>query len=134
MKKILYIPMAVLLFMANSLLAQVSTIFNNEQIISSKGQFEKNYTSTIDFVIPLKNIDSLLVKERQDSGESIEVKPFRLATPITVNLDIAKYIKWNYDNEFAFGKFTIKLSGALSSSINFDNFYLPENTELYIYN
>ena len=57
-----------------------------------------------------------------------------MATPVTVDLDIAKRTNWTYDKEFAYGKFTIKLTGALSSSISFDKFYLPKNTELFVYN
>lgn len=134
MKSMLYISLAVLLFMANNLVAQVATNFNNENIISSKGQFEKNYNSTIDVIIPAKNIDSLLFKEKLEGAQSNELKPFKLAAPSKINLDIAKLVNWAYDKEFAYGKFTLKLSGALSASISFDKFYLPKNTELFVYN
>lgn len=134
MKKILLFQFVVLLFMTNHVLAQVTTNFNNENVISSRGKFLKDYRQNIDFTIPTKSIDSLLSIERRELTQSTEVKPFRLAAPIKINLDIVKLANWTYDKDFAYGKFTIKLSGALSSSISFDKFYLPENTELFVYN
>jgi len=134
MKKILFILVAILFSIANTSTAQVSTNFNNDNIVSDKGQFQRNYVTAIDFVIPSKNIDSLLAKEKREIAQSNELKPFKLAEPTSVNLDIPKLINWTYDKEFAFGKFTLKLSGAFSTSINFDKFYLPENTELFVYN
>ena len=134
MKKILLFNFIILLFTCSNLLAQVSTNFNNDNIISSTGRFSKNYVDKVDFKISPKNIDSLLSIERQDLENSIGEKPFRLAAPIEVDLDIARLTQWTSDAEFAYGKFTIELEGALSSSISFDNFYLPQNTELYVYN
>jgi lysyl endopeptidase len=134
MKKILFRIIGLLLIIANNSNAQVSTNFNNDNTISSKGRFNRNYAAAIDFIIEAKNIDSLLKKEKQEIEQSNELKPFKLATPTNVNLDIPKQIAWTYDNEFAYGKFTIKLLGALSSSITFDKFYLPKNTELFVYN
>jgi hypothetical protein len=134
MKKILFSIAAILFLISNSSIAQVSTNFNNDIIISAKGQFDKSYVTAIDLVIPSKNIDSLLSKEKREIAQSNELKPFKLAEPTKVNLDIPKLTKWTYDKEFAYGKFTLKLSGALSASINFDKFYLPENTELFVYN
>jgi len=49
-------------------------------------------------------------------------------------LNIAKQINWVDDKEFAYGKYTIKVNKALSASINFDKFYLPKGTEMYVYN
>ncbi len=92
MKRILYIPLAILCFIASNSIAQVSTNFNNNDIVSSKGHFEKNYSPTPDFIITSKNIDSLLLKEKQEGAQSNELKPFRLASPIKVNLDIAKLL------------------------------------------
>jgi len=66
MKKILSIPLAILCFIANHSIAQVSTNFNNQNIISAKGQFERNYNQFIDLIIPAKNIDSLLLKESRN--------------------------------------------------------------------
>lgn len=134
MKKIIHLLFVLMLFLANSLMAQVATNFNNEILISSKGQFGKDYRTQIDFEIPAKNSDNLLATEKQDIKQSNEVKPFKLAIPVSIDLDIAKLTSWTYDNEFAYGKFTIKLNRALSVSINFDRFYLPKNTEIFVYN
>ncbi len=126
MKKILFSFVTILFFIINSSIAQVSTNFNNDNTISTKGRFDRNYGTAIDLIIPSKNIDSLLSKEKRDLVQLNELKPFKLADPTKVNLDIPKLIKWKFDNEFAYGKFTLKLSGALSSSISFDKFYLPK--------
>lgn len=134
MKKIIQLLFAIALLIGNGVMAQVQTNFNNENALTAKGQFLKNYTSTIDLVLPAKNIDSLLTKEKQELAASTEEKPFRLAEPVSVNLDFTKLINWTYDGNFAFGKYTIHLSGALSASISFDKFLLPKNTELYVYN
>lgn len=114
--------------------AQVTTNFNNELTISSKGRFGKGYKERIDFEIPARNIASLLEAEKRADAGSNEARPFRLAEPIAIDLDIAKLINWVTDKETAYGKFTIKVNGALSTSINFDQFYLPPGTEIFVYN
>ena len=114
--------------------AQVKTNFNNETLISTQGRFTKEYKTQIDFELPSKNIDDLLEKEKNEIAKSSETKPFQLAVPIPIDLDIAKFANWTYDKEYAYGKFTMKLNGALSASINFDKFYLPKGTEMYVYN
>lgn len=134
MKKILFSLVAILFLISNSSIAQVSTNFNNDNLISAKGRFDRNYVTATDLIMPSKNIDSLLSKEKREIALQNELKPFKLAEPTKVNLDIPKLTKWTYDKEFAYGKFTLKLSGALSTSISFDKFYLPKNTELFVYN
>jgi hypothetical protein len=100
--------------------SQVKTNFYNETVITAQGRFAKEYKTQIDFEIPAKNIDELLETEKREQLQSNEDKPFRLAVPVSVDLDIAKLINWTYDKEYTFGKFIIRLNGALSSSINFD--------------
>ncbi|MEO8406466.1 MAG: trypsin-like peptidase domain-containing protein [Chitinophagaceae bacterium] len=114
--------------------SQVKTNFNNESIVSQKGQFEKEYKQQIDYQLSAKNIDDLLSTEKTEQLLSSEAKPFKLAVPVSVDLDIANLANWSSDNEFAYSKYTIKLNGALSASINFDKFYLPKGTEMYVYN
>lgn len=41
-------------------------------------------------------------------ARSSEIKPFQLAVPVPVDLDIAKLTNWTYDNEYAYEKFTTK--------------------------
>lgn len=123
------------IFLFNYAQAQVKTNFNNEKEITSKGQFTKDYKSQIDFEIPAKNINELLDTEKREQLQLNDVKPpFKIAVAIPANLDIAKLVNWIYDNGYAYGKFTVKLNGALSASINFDEFYLPKGTEMYVYN
>ena len=114
--------------------AQVSTNFNNKELISLRGKFDKDYNSEIQLEIKSKNIDSLIENERYELESSAETKPFRLAVPVPVDIDIANKISWINENDFSFGKFVVKSNGALSISINFDKFRLPNNTEMYLYN
>lgn len=122
------------LLLCHALTAQVKTNYNNERLIGSSGYFEKNYANIVNIELPAKNIAELLIKEVEMNKVSPETKPFRFAEPVTVDIDVARQIQWVTDNGYAFGKFTIHLNGALSTSINFDKFYLPEGAEMYIYN
>jgi hypothetical protein len=134
MKTILRLLIMPFLFVCFSVQAQVKTNFNSKTSIDERGYFLKSYKAKIDFEIPAKNIANLLQAEKNRTDTLQGAKPFQIAVPVSVDLDIAKLMNWNYSNDTAFGKFTIKLNGALSSSINFDKFYLPEGTEMYIYN
>lgn len=129
--KLLTLPLLLLCFLVS---AQVKTNFNNKTTIDARGKFVKPYKIKIDFEIPAKNITYLLQAEKKQTDTTKEAQSFQLAVPVSVNLDIVKFTSWNYDSDFVYGKFTIKLDGALSSSINFDQFYLPNGTEMYLYN
>lgn len=129
--KLLIIPFSLLCFLTK---AQVKTNFNNKTPINESGHFFKSYKATIDFEIPAKNITNLLQDEKSETNTIQEAKPFQIAVPVSVDLDIAKLMNWNDEGDSAYGKFSIKLNGALSSSINFDKFDLPNGTEMYIYN
>lgn len=114
--------------------AQVTTNFNNDKVIDERGRFVKPFKAQVDFEIPAKNIDALLEKERKAAAASNEGKPFQFAEPVTVDLPIARSMQWKMDGEYAYGKYAIKAKGAFSTSINFDRFVLPKNTEMYVYN
>jgi len=134
MKTILRLLTAPLLLLCFLTQAQVKTNFNNKTLIDEKGHFLKSYKAIIDFEIPSKNITNLLQAEKSKTDTIQEAKPFQIAVPVSVDLDIAKLMNWDHEGDSAYGKFTIELNGALSSSINFDKFYLPNGTEMYIYN
>jgi lysyl endopeptidase len=133
-KLITTVAFFVLLFSFFSANAQVKTNLSNPDKISNKGKFNKSYKTDIDFEVPKKNIKELLENEEADYASTNEDRPFRLAIAIPVDIDITKQANWSFENKFAYGKFSIRLNGALSSSINFDKFNLPSNTEMYIYN
>ena len=132
MKKIKVFIAIFLAFMGYLAHTQVITNFNNETKIPAQGRFVKEYKPQIDFEIPAKIINGLLEAEMKNQLQTNEARPFKLAVPVSIDLDIAKYINWTYDKDFAYGKFTIKLNGALSASINFSQFYLPNETEMYV--
>ena len=115
-------------------ISQVKTNFNNSKLISEDGFFQKSYTSNIDYLLPAKNIAELMQKEKAEIEASTETKPFKLADPTAVDINIVKFGNWKKEDDFSFCKYTILSSGALSSSINFDDFFLPQFSEMYIYN
>lgn len=123
-----------ILLKITSVNAQVVTNLNNTNYVTPNGKFLKPYIFQADYIIQGKNISALLKEEQVDALNSKGEKPFQLAVPVKVDLSISKLINWQYDGGFAYGKYTIKLDSALSSSINFDSFYLPKMTEMYIYN
>jgi hypothetical protein len=112
--------------------AQVKTNFNNAEQIGISGKYSKNFRGKNPYVIPARNIKALL---RLDSLEnsSGEAKPFKIAEAIPVDIDVLKEAEWVEENSMAYGKFTIVAASAKSVSANFDQFFLPEGTELYVY-
>jgi hypothetical protein len=133
MKFLNYLLLSVALTFCTLANSQVKTNFNSEEKLTQKGKFKKDYKTAIDLELPQKDIKQLLAKEMREKKEG-QTKILRIAELVPIDVDMAKQIKWTYDEEFAYGKYTIKAKGALSVSINFDNFYLPEGTEMYAYN
>ncbi|MEK6783026.1 MAG: hypothetical protein AABY93_15105 [Bacteroidota bacterium] len=112
--------------------AQVSTNFNNPVAITAQGKFKKEHSSKAPYIIPAKDIKALLKKEAlEDTVEG--GKPFRIAEAVPVSIDVVSEATWVEDGGFVYGKFKLVAAGAKSISINFDRFYLPESTELYVY-
>ncbi|MCE2733428.1 MAG: T9SS type A sorting domain-containing protein [Chryseotalea sp.] len=113
--------------------AQVKTNFSNAEKIGLSGKYSKNFRGKNPYVIPARNIKALL---RLDSLENLsgEAKPFKIAEAIPVDIDVLKEAEWVEENSMAYGKFTIVAANAKSVSANFNQFFLPEGTELYVYN
>ncbi len=120
------------IFITGQLRAQVKTDYNNRVAISARGKFNQNFTARIHHVLPAKSIKALLDKEAADSN-SPEAKPFRIAEPVSVDIDVVENSTWIADSAFAYGKFTVNATDAKTISANFDKFYLPPGTELYVY-
>jgi lysyl endopeptidase len=110
--------------------AQVKTNFNNKIRVTESGKFNKQYSSHRPYIISQRDINSLLKKEAEDT---LLTKPFMIAEPIPVNIDLINESSWYEDDSFEYGKFTIIATGAKSISINFDKFFLPKGSELYVY-
>ncbi len=53
---------------------------------------------------------------------------------MSADIDIAREAEWVEEDGFAYGKYSIEAEGAKSISANFNQFYLPRGTELYVYN
>src|SRR5690625_7028968 len=111
------------IFQCFYLQAQVHTNFNNDLRIGNKGVFNILYKTEVDYEIPAKDISKLLENEKNRTDNEPNT-PYQIAVAVTIDQDIPKLIQSTYNKDFAYGKFTIKLNGALSSSIIFNKFFL----------
>jgi len=135
MKKfILSLALVVGVLCCSQLQAQVTTNFNNDKVIDSRGRFAKAYDGKVDFEIPAKDIKQLQENERRAQPSNGEGKPFEFADPVAVDINLPKAMNWTSDGDFTYGRYAIKANGAMTTSINFDQFFLPERTEMYVYN
>ena len=94
---IILLPLLVLSILLS---AQVKTKFSNNELIGNKGRFDKGYKEQINFEISPKNINELIEKEKKEKEESKFEKPFQLAEPEAIDLDIAirnRFIKNSYN-------------------------------------
>jgi lysyl endopeptidase len=114
-----------------SVQAQVKTKFNNVEPLSKGGKFMKNFHDRKPYVIPARDINLLLQKEAQENSDYY--KRLIIAEPIKVNIDVVNEAFWLQENGFSFGRFTLVAAGAKSISLNFNGFYLPDLTEIYVY-
>ena len=111
--------------------AQVNINYNNISKIDREGFFKKRYGAKMHKLnIPSK--ERILQKERQNEGSPD--KQFLIAEAVPVDIDFVSQADWIVDGSNSYGKYTIHADSAKTLSINFDKFYLPEGTELYLYN
>ncbi|MBI1767411.1 MAG: trypsin-like peptidase domain-containing protein [Bacteroidetes bacterium] len=108
------------------------TNINNDEVITARGKFRKNYSAKAPYLIPPKDIKALFEKEILEKGAD-ESKPFRIAEAIPVDINIVQEASWIEEGSYSHGSFTIIAAGAKSISVNFDQFKLPEGTEMFIY-
>ncbi|WKZ61248.1 MAG: serine protease [Cyclobacteriaceae bacterium] len=123
---------ALLLVFFNVANAQVRTNFNNPKRVTDKGKFVKNFRGKSPYLIPARDIKALLEKEALENAGG-EARPFKIAEAVNVDIDVVKEAEWTEEEGFSYGKFSIEATGAKTISANFDRFYLPEGTELYVY-
>ncbi|MBS1559811.1 MAG: trypsin-like peptidase domain-containing protein [Bacteroidetes bacterium] len=116
----------------NIVFGQVKTNFNNLEEISEKGKFQKNFLAKIHRTFLQKDIQLLLDKEAKEN-KSGEARPFRIAEPDSVDIDVIREADWIEEGSYLYGKFTLVATGAKSISANFDQFYLPRGSELWVY-
>ena len=114
-------------------LAQVSTVFQSSELIESSGKFNKAYKNKTPWVLPPEDIGALLAADSADNTSN-GPKLFKIAKAVPLNIDVVKAADWIEDGDFAYGKFTIVAPGAKSISVNFERFFLPIGSELYVYN
>jgi hypothetical protein len=113
--------------------AQVKTNFNNTEQITASGKFLKNFLGKSPYVIPAKDHQKLLDKEAL-TGADGKARPFKIAEVVMADIDVVSEADWIYERDYAYAKFSIVATNAKSISANFDRFFLPQGTELYVYN
>lgn len=113
--------------------AQVKTNFNNPVQLNAAGRFAQKYQEAA-VTLPALDHQQLLQKENAALRLSKDAKPFQIAQAIPVDIDVLNKATWTHDEKFSYGKLTIRATGAKSASINFDKFFLPKGTELFVYN
>ncbi|HSO88081.1 MAG TPA: T9SS type A sorting domain-containing protein, partial [Draconibacterium sp.] len=83
---------------------------------------------------PFSNF-SITEKEDETNESAIKLKPFRFAHPFEVNLTPENSGEWlQGENGYLVWKLTIRSAGAKSINLIFDEFYLPANTRVFLYN
>lgn len=103
--------------------AQVKTKFNNNEFITTKGIFQKNYKeSVLNLTVPTEQ--QIRDAEREDAIISTD-RLFRIAIPINTDVDFIKTALWINDLNFSYGKLTLNATNAKSLSLNFNKFLLP---------
>ncbi|MBX2901172.1 MAG: trypsin-like peptidase domain-containing protein [Cyclobacteriaceae bacterium] len=112
--------------------AQVRTNINNDEVITARGKFKKNYTVKPPYIIPPQDVNALYKKELQEVGAG-QAKPFKIAEAIPVDINVVKEASWVEEVGYSYGSFTIIAAGAKSISVNFDQFKLPEDTQMFVY-
>lgn len=122
----------ILFFLVSYSYSQVLTVHNSDIVVSEKGKFNKGYKRTVYQITPPDS--NVIISNDSKYKQSQFVKPLRFAEPIKLNLNVVTLAQWQQEGEVDYGIFTFQVKKAKSLSFNFNNFYLPSNTELYIYN
>lgn len=112
--------------------AQVKTNFNNLNVLKKNGYYQKNYKNNY-FTVTPPDSSKLIIMKLVDKNER-SPKPFRFAAKIKANINLLKEMNWITESQYSYGKFSLIVPKAKSLNVFFDSFYLPENTEMYVYN
>lgn len=85
--------------------------------------------------MPVAEIEKAMRSAVSVPEEDIPLKPFRFAHPFEVNLSPENSGEWfEAENGFRCWKLTIRSKDAFSINLIFDNFKLPKNSRLFIFN
>ncbi len=102
-KHLIYILLLSFVSFAN---AQVKTNFNNQEQISIRGKFVKQFRGKSPYLIPARDIKALLDRDALEST-SAEARPFKIAESVSLDIDVVKEADWVQEDDMAYGKFTI---------------------------
>ncbi|HEY0066468.1 MAG TPA: trypsin-like peptidase domain-containing protein [Flavisolibacter sp.] len=112
--------------------AQVTTNYNSTELTDARGKFQRDYRPSF-YEIATPDTSVIMAKDRASQSTDY-VKPFRFAEPVPVDINVAEHASWVTEGERAYFRLSIRIRSAKSLSINFSEFSLPANTEMYIYN
>ncbi len=130
MYKKLFLMLLTVASTTSVLTAQVKMNYNNSEKISLEGKFKAKYeTKAVEIMPP--DLNSAIERDKREALTGSKV--LYIAEPITTNIDVVKSCSWVVDGNNVSGKLTLKAKDAKSLSINFSDFYLPNETEMYIY-
>jgi len=59
-------------------------------------KFNKSFARTNTFIIPNRDIKTLLDKELREN-QTLEARPYKIAEPVSVDIDVAKQAEWTQD-------------------------------------
>lgn len=125
-----YILSTLFAIIAFNLSSQVLTKKTDASLIDEKIKFIDK--TNIDIVtMPTFDIEKLIA---EDERSRILDLPFRFGYAFDVNYNMQNSGTWNEIEEGRVWSLKIVSSGAYSINLDYDKFYLPENSQLYIYN
>ena len=114
--------------------AQVRTVRSSKSAGLVNGVFNKaaRGKETVYQIAP-PDVEAVLKKELETT-DATEPKPYKFAEALAVAINLPDLLDWKPEGGYVYGKFSFQSTGASSLSFNFDDFYLPKGTEMYIYN
>lgn len=125
-----YILSVLLAIFVLNLSAQVITQKTDAKTINGKIKLEEK--ANIDVVtMPSFDIDKLIAEDERNRNLDL---PFRFGYAFDVSYNMQNSGNWHEVEEGRVWSIKIVSSGAYSINLAYDKFYLPENTQLYIYN
>jgi len=121
----------IILFISNVIYAQVSKSGNLRTLSKS---MKMTIDSKARYVLPAQDNELLIQNEQNKDIKSSYLKPFKFATAVNFPIDIRTGGEWVEDtkNNLKIWRAEISSDKAISLSLIFDEFHLPENSELYI--
>lgn len=119
-----------LLWAINIAIAQVPTKRTNPDKFRSHVNI-LTFSKAQKVILPAVNVQKLLAEDELEKNSNL---PFRFGKDIDVDLGIKTHGHWEKNSAGRVWKLQLEAPGALSINLIFDQFYLPQGAELFVYN